>query len=151
MLFTHLISTVSVRSFRRVGQRVGQAQSSSRKNCAAVIKDYRKTAREEVTQRTNYSNDRRITESRYAPRVLLSLLWVLRERKRDRTHQAASAIVSLVCTRDQIVKDPLHPRICLPQRFRVPLYQDKLAIFRLKRFRDTVAGFCRNIQVRRSL
>ena len=39
MLFTHLISTVSVRSFRRVGQRVGQGENSPLKNCAAVIKD----------------------------------------------------------------------------------------------------------------
>ena len=40
MLFTHLISTVSVCSFRRVGQRVGQGENSPLKNCAAVIKDY---------------------------------------------------------------------------------------------------------------
>ena len=31
MLFTHLISTASVRSFRRVGQRVGQTQKPSAK------------------------------------------------------------------------------------------------------------------------
>ena len=31
MLFTHLISTVSVRSFRRVGQRVGQSQIPAQK------------------------------------------------------------------------------------------------------------------------
>ena len=39
MLFTHLISTVSVCSFRRVGQRVGQGENSPLKNCAAIIKD----------------------------------------------------------------------------------------------------------------
>ena len=39
MLFTHLISTVSVCSFRRVGQSVGQGENSLRKNCAAVIKE----------------------------------------------------------------------------------------------------------------
>ena len=40
MLFAPLVSTVSVRSFRRVGQRVGQTRKTQRKNCAAVIKDY---------------------------------------------------------------------------------------------------------------
>ena len=40
MLFTHLVSAVSIRSFRRVGQRVGQGENSPLKNCAAVIKDY---------------------------------------------------------------------------------------------------------------
>ena len=39
MLFAPLVSTVSVRSFRRVGQRVGQTRKTQRKNCAAVIKD----------------------------------------------------------------------------------------------------------------
>ena len=40
MLFAPLVSTVSVCSFRRVGQRVGQGENSPLKNCAAVIKDY---------------------------------------------------------------------------------------------------------------
>ena len=40
MLFAPLVSTVSIRSFRRVGQRVGQGENSPLKNCAAVIKDY---------------------------------------------------------------------------------------------------------------
>ena len=66
MLFTHLISTVSVRSFRRVGQRVGQGENSPLKNCAAVIKDYRKNTCAEVSQRTDYSVARRITKSRYS-------------------------------------------------------------------------------------
>lgn len=39
MLFTHLISTASIRSFPRVGQRVGQGENSPLKNCAAIIKD----------------------------------------------------------------------------------------------------------------
>ena len=39
ILFALLVSTVSVRSFRRVGQRVGQGENSPLKNCAAVIKD----------------------------------------------------------------------------------------------------------------
>ena len=39
MLFAPLVSAASVRSFRRVGQRVGQGQNSPRKNCAAVIKE----------------------------------------------------------------------------------------------------------------
>ena len=39
MLFASLISTASVCSFRRVGQRVGQGENSPLKNCAAVIKD----------------------------------------------------------------------------------------------------------------
>ena len=40
MLFAPLVSTASVCSFRRVGQRVGQGENSPLKNCAAVIKDY---------------------------------------------------------------------------------------------------------------
>ena len=39
MLFDPLVSTVSVRSFRRVGQRVSQGENSPLKNCAAVIKE----------------------------------------------------------------------------------------------------------------
>ena len=39
MLFAPLVSTVSIRSFRRVGQCVGQGENSPLKNCAAVIKD----------------------------------------------------------------------------------------------------------------
>ena len=39
MLFATLVSTVSIRSFRRVGQRVGQGENSPLKNCAAVIKE----------------------------------------------------------------------------------------------------------------
>ena len=66
MLFTHLISTVSVRSFRRVGQRVGQGENSPLKNCAAVIKDYGKSTQEEASQCTDYSVARRITKSRYS-------------------------------------------------------------------------------------
>ena len=40
MFFVSLVSTASIRSFRRVGQRVGQGENSPLKNCAAVIKDY---------------------------------------------------------------------------------------------------------------
>ena len=65
MLFASLVSTVSVRSFRRVGQRVGQGENSPLKNCAAVIKDYGKNTCAEVSQRTDYSFARRITKSRY--------------------------------------------------------------------------------------
>ena len=39
MRFATLISAVSVCSFRRVGQRVGQGENSPLKNCAAVIKE----------------------------------------------------------------------------------------------------------------
>lgn len=39
MLFAPFVSTVSIRSFRRVGQRVGQGENSPLKNCAAVIKE----------------------------------------------------------------------------------------------------------------
>ena len=66
MLFASLISTVSVRSFRRVGQRVGQGENSPLKNCAAVIKDYGKSTQEEASQCTDYSVARRITKSRYS-------------------------------------------------------------------------------------
>ena len=65
MLFAFLISTVSIRSFRRVGQRVGQGENSPLKNCAAVIKDYGKNTCAEVSQRTDYSVARRITKSRH--------------------------------------------------------------------------------------
>ena len=64
ILFALLVSTVSVRSFRRVGQRVGQGENSPLKNCAAVIKDYGKNTCAEVSQRTDYSVARRITKSR---------------------------------------------------------------------------------------
>ena len=66
MLFAPLVSTVSIRSFRRVGQRVGQGENSPLKNCAAVIKDYGKNTCAEVSQRTDYSVARRITKSRYS-------------------------------------------------------------------------------------
>ena len=39
ILFRTHVSTASVRSFRRVGQRVGQGENSPLKNCAAVIKE----------------------------------------------------------------------------------------------------------------
>ena len=65
MLFAPLVSTVSIRSFRRVGQRVGQGENSPLKNCAAVIKDYGKNTCAEVSQRTDYSVARRITKSRH--------------------------------------------------------------------------------------
>ena len=66
MLFAPLVSTVSIRSFRRVGQRVGQGENIPLKNCAAVIKDYEKNTCAEVSQRTDYSVARRITKSRYS-------------------------------------------------------------------------------------
>ena len=43
MLFTHLISTVSVRSFRRVGQRVGQTRKPSAKTAPQESKITGKT------------------------------------------------------------------------------------------------------------
>ena len=66
MLFAPLVSTVSIRSFRRVGQRVGQGENIPLKNCAAVIKDYGKSTQEEASQCTDYSVARRITKSRYS-------------------------------------------------------------------------------------
>ena len=62
MLFAPLVSAASIRSFRRVGQRVGQGENSPLKNCAAVIKDYGKSTAEEATQSTDYSVARRITK-----------------------------------------------------------------------------------------
>ena len=66
MLFAPLVSTVSIRSFRRVGQRVGQGENIPLKNCAAVIKDYGKSTQEEASQCIDYSVARRITKSRYS-------------------------------------------------------------------------------------